>query len=130
MLSNKYQDCLEYIDGYWDKIIHKPDKEKLINHHVITIPHPHMVPNDKKFRFIFYWDTFFMFRGVMGTTREWILKDMVDNFTYLFEKFGIIPNFNSPASMGRSQPPFLSSMILDTYNGYFFPYLRMHEKEK
>lgn len=130
MLSNDYQDCLDYIDSYWDKIIHKPDKETVVNHHVITIPRPHIVPNDKKFRFIFYWDTFFMFRGVMGTKREWILKDMVDNFAYLFDKYGIIPNFNAPASMGRSQPPFFTSMILDTYNGYFFPYLRMQEKEK
>ncbi len=129
MLSNKYKDCLDYIECYWDKIIHKPDKEKVIDQHVITIPHPHIVPNDKKFRFIFYWDTSFMFRGLMGTNREWILKDMVDNFAWLYDKYGIIPNFNAPASMGRSQPPFFTSMILDTYNGYFFPYLRMFKEE-
>ena len=34
---------------------------------------------------------------------------------YLFDIYDIIPNFNAPASMGRSQPPFLSSMIIDTY---------------
>lgn len=127
MISETYSDCLNYIEKYWDKIIHKPDKEKLIDHHVITIPHPHIVPNDKKFRFIFYWDTFFMFRGLMGTKREWILKNMVDNFAYLFEKYGIIPNFNAPASMGRSQPPFFSSMILDAYSGKYFALRRKNE---
>jgi alpha,alpha-trehalase len=45
---------------------------------------------------------------------------MVDNFIYLYERYGIIPNFNSPAATGRSQPPFLTSMVLDVYNGYYF----------
>ncbi|MBI2032916.1 MAG: hypothetical protein HYT10_00385, partial [Candidatus Levybacteria bacterium] len=110
----KYKDCLLYIDSYWDKIIHKPTK-KQINDNVIHIPFCYITPNDKKFNFIYYWDTFFMFRGLMGTKREWVIKDMVDNFTYLLDRYHIIPNFNSYASTGRSQPPFFSSMILDTY---------------
>ena len=56
-----------------------------------------------------------MFKGIMGGPREWIMKAMVENFAHLFETHHIIPNFNAPASMGRSQPPFLSSMILNTY---------------
>ena len=79
---------------------------------------------------MFYWDTFFMFRGLIGTKREWILKNMVNNFIYLFEKYGIIPNFNAPTSMGRSQPPFLTSMILDTYNGYYFNHLRKNKFQR
>lgn len=122
-----YQDCLTYIDSYWEKITHKPEKRK-INQHVITIPHTYISPNVAWVAgnqpYMFYWDTFFMFRGLIGTKREWILREMVNNFTYIFTKHGIIPNFNAPVSMGRSQPPFLSSMILDTYNGYYFAYKR------
>lgn len=124
--QKEYQDCLNYIDSYWDMVTHKPEK-RVINQHVISIPNPYITPNEKwlgKESHMFYWDTFFMFRGLMGTKREKILKGMVNNFTYLFEKYGIIPNFNAPTSMGRSQPPFLTSMILDTYNGYYFDYLR------
>ena len=62
--------------------------------------------------------TVFIFRGLMGTKREWIMKEMVENFAYLFDKYGIIPNFNSHASVGRSQPPFLTSMILDVYKTF------------
>ncbi len=54
----------------------------------------------------------------MGTKREWILNEMVKNFLYLYEKYNVIPNFNSHASVGRSQPPFFSSMILDTYETF------------
>ena len=115
--QSKYKDCLDYIDSYWSKIIHKPTRQK-VNHNFITIPYNFITPNDKKFSYIFYWDTFFMFRGLMGTKREWLMKDMVENFTYLYNRYQIIPNFNSHASIGRSQPPFLTSMILDVYKTF------------
>ena len=130
-----YSDCLEYIDSYWDNIIYRPSRMKLrykvggnftfgdkskvkkqdISSNFIKLPHYYFVPNDNKFTYIFYWDSFFMFRGLLGTKREWIMKEMVENFIYLFKTFDIVPNFSAPASMGRSQPPFLSSMIMDTY---------------
>ena len=63
-----------------------------------------------------------MFRGLMGTKREWVMKEMVSNFVFLQGKYGFIPNFNTPIGLGRSQPPFLSSMIIDTYNNYYKKY--------
>ncbi|MEK7571321.1 MAG: trehalase family glycosidase [Patescibacteria group bacterium] len=86
-----------------------------VNPNFIKLPHYYFVPNDNKFTYIFYWDSYFMFRGLMGTRREWLMREMIENFMYLFHMYQIIPNFNAPASMGRSQPPFFSSMILDTY---------------
>jgi alpha,alpha-trehalase len=112
--TDKYQDCLAYIDSYWDKIISAPAKKK-INRHIIDIPYFFVTPNDKKFRFIFYWDSYFISRGLLGTKREWLVKSMVENFLYLYEKYHFIPNFNALAAMGRSQPPFLTSMIMDAY---------------
>ncbi len=90
-------------------------KNKDINPTSIKLPHYYFVPNDNKFTYIFYWDSFFMFRGLMGTKREWLMRETVENFIYLFNTFHIVPNFSAPASMGRSQPPFFTSMILDTY---------------
>ncbi len=136
MWSEEYQDCLEYIDNYWDKITYKPSHMKLryrikslpyhrndkksvvkrdINPSFIKLPHYYFVPNDNKFTYVFYWDSFFMFKGLLGTRREWLMKEMVENFIYLFNQFEIIPNFSAPASIGRSQPPFFSLMIIDTY---------------
>lgn len=114
MWKQTYKDCLEYIDIYWDKIIHSPTR-KNFNHNVLTIPYEYVTPNDKKFDFIYYWDSFFMFRGLMGTKREGVIKDMVNNFAYLLDTYHVIPNFNSHASINRSQPPFFSSMIFDAY---------------
>jgi len=133
--AQKYKSCLKYIDSYWDKIIVKPDRaspwKKLIitgsrskkSKEIWNVPNAFVTPNDKKFKHLFYWDSFFMLRGMIGTKREWLLKDMVDNFIYLFNNYGVIPNFNSPASSGRSQPPLLTSMIIDTYNGPYYRYM-------
>lgn len=85
------------------------------NPHVIYIPHSYFVPNTGHHRRIYYWDSYFMFRGLMDTKRQWLIREMIDNFIYLFNTYQIIPNFNAPASINRSQPPFLSSMILDNY---------------
>ncbi len=123
MYTEGYQDCLAYIDAYWDQIIRKPARRK-IDHHVVSIPYTYFVPNNKKFSYIYYWDSYFMFRGLIGTKREWLIRDMVKNFTYLFKKYQIIPNFNAPASMGRSQPPFFTSMILDAMS--IPPHIRGH----
>lgn len=131
--QKKYKEELAYIDAYWEKITHKPEKRK-INRHVVEIPYTYISPNVAWVAgnqpYMFYWDTFFMFRGLIGTNREWILKEMVNNFIYIFSKYGVIPNFNAPVSMGRSQPPFLSSMILDTYNGYYFNHMRKTRIQK
>lgn len=137
MWTQEYKDCLEYIDNYWNRIVYKPSKMRLrfkirniphllyefngrmgktdLSSSFIKLPHYYFTPNDSKFTHIFYWDSFFMFRGLMGTKREWLMKEMVENFAYLFKTFQIIPNFSAPASMGRSQPPFFSSMILEAY---------------
>ncbi len=137
-----YKDELKYIDSFWDKVTIKPKKrEKFLNlilkkskkrmhKNILNVPKTFVVPNDKKFTHLFYWDTFFIFKGLLETKREGILHSMVDNFIYLYEKYGIIPNFNSPASTGRSQPPLLTSMILDTYYGYYFAYKKRNKIKK
>jgi alpha,alpha-trehalase len=130
MWTHEYKDCLEYIDSYWNKIIFKPTKlhlkyrfiniptflkDKNQNPHIINVPNAFFVPNLQAQKRICYWDTYFMFKGLLGTKREWIMKAMVENFIYMFGLYQIIPNLNTPASINRSQPPFFSSMILDTY---------------
>lgn len=123
---------LSYIDSYWDKIILRPSQHKTRskildsvimqvlpkdepNPHILEVPYAALVPNDSKYRYIFYWDSYFMFQGLLGTSREWVIPSMVANFIYLFKKYHIIPNFSHPESLGRSQPPLLTSMIFDAY---------------
>ncbi len=128
--SQKYEKELSYIDSFWDKVTVKPKRrdkitnlvlkraEKQTHKNILHIPNSFIVPNQSKFTHIFYWDSYFMFQGLIGTKREWIVKSMVENFIFLYKKYGVVPNFNSPGATNRSQPPFLSSMILDAYKGF------------
>lgn len=114
MVAEEYKDCLAYIDAYWPRIIKSPN-EVLKGNGFLKLPKQYLTPNDKKFSYLFYWDSYFMFRGLIGNGHTELLRDVVDNYIYLIKRYGIIPNFNSHASTNRSQPPFLSSMILDVF---------------
>lgn len=128
MQYEKYKECLSYIESYWSQIILKPESFRIRNrilsrvimknpkdYHIIEVPFACIVPNATKYRYIFYWDSYFMFRGIIGTQHEWVVPEMVENFIYIFKKHQIIPNFSHPESLGRSQAPFLTSMIFDAY---------------
>ena len=115
-LAQEYKDCLEYINQYWDKVIHDP-KDSQGDPHVIPLPNAFLTPNGGSHwkNSMFYWDSFFMIRGIIDTDRDWVIPEVVDNFTYLFNQFGIMPNASIWAFLGHSQPPFFSSMIFDAY---------------
>lgn len=116
MSKEEYKDILAFIEEYWKKIIHDP-KDSSGDPHVIPLPNTFITPNAKSHwkNSMFYWDSFFMFRGLLDTDKDWIIPEVVDNFIYLFNQFGIIPNASVWAFLGHSQPPFLSSMIFDAY---------------
>ena len=61
----------------------------------------------------YYWDAFFIMLGLKecGKKGQQIIKGMVENFFWMFEKYGHIPNSYKSFDT-RSQPPFLTSMIL------------------
>ena len=40
-----------------------------------------------------------------------MIENMVNNFAYLIDKIGYIPNGNRSYYKGRSQPPFFSLMV-------------------
>ena len=79
--TEEYKDCLEYIDSYWDKITFKPSKirlkhsfinlptifkDKKSNPHILFVPNTYFVPNLGAQKRICYWDSFFMFKGLIG----------------------------------------------------------------
>lgn len=114
-LTSKYQDCLDYIDSYWDKITKTQTKDDL-KKGPIKLPKPFLVPNTTRFSLMFYWDSYFMSLGVLGTKRQVLALDLVENMAYLFDRFGIIPNVSSFLFLGSSQPPVFSSLIMEIYN--------------
>ncbi len=77
---------------------------------LIPLPHPYIVPGGR-FREIYYWDSYFTMLGLQVSRRTDSIQDMVDNFAYLIDELGFIPNGNRSYYLGRSQPPFFSLMV-------------------
>jgi neutral trehalase len=47
-----------------------------------------------RFREIYYWDSYFTMQGLAVSNRYDLIEDMLDNFKYLIDTYGHIPNGN------------------------------------
>jgi alpha,alpha-trehalase len=110
----------EYISAYWPKLTryHPKDDESLLG-----LPHRYLVPafeegHEFDFNELYYWDSYFMMQGLLNEKHKDLVIGMVENLLFTFERFKIIPNASRTYLMGRSQPPFLTSFILDIYKTY------------
>ncbi|MBV6645879.1 MAG: alpha,alpha-trehalase TreF [Cyclobacteriaceae bacterium] len=80
---------------------------------LIELPNRYVVPGGR-FREIYYWDSYFTMIGLGASGRLDLVESMLDNFAYLIDTIGFIPNGNRTYYLGRSQPPYFSSMV-NTY---------------
>src|SRR5579864_2559512 len=62
------------------------------------------------------WDSYFIIRGLLRENRIDLAKGMVENFFFEIENYGGVLNANRTYYLTRSQPPFLSSMVLAVYH--------------
>ena len=76
----------------------------------ISLPHSYIVPGGR-FDEIYYWDSYFTMLGLAVDGHEAMILNMVDNFKYLIDTVGHIPNGNRTYFLSRSQPPFYSLMV-------------------
>jgi alpha,alpha-trehalase len=61
------------------------------------------------------WDSYFIQVGLLRDGELRRAQDMVDNFIYEIEHYGTILNANRSYFLSRSQPPFLTRMVLGVY---------------
>jgi alpha,alpha-trehalase len=105
--SKPGQSAEDHINDLWDVLTRQPEKEA---GSLIALPYPYIVPGGR-FSEIYYWDSYFTMLGLQQAGRIEMIRHMVDNFAYLIDKFGFIPNGNRTYYKGRSQPPFYSLMV-------------------
>jgi alpha,alpha-trehalase len=74
----------------------------------------YVVPGGR-FNEMYGWDSYFIVRGLLENNRVALARGMVDNFFFEIEHYGTILNANRSYYLTRSQPPFLSSMVMDVY---------------
>jgi alpha,alpha-trehalase len=91
------------------------DIEKISEHGLLYLPNPYVVPGGR-FNEMYGWDSYFIQLGLLRDGELRLAKDLVDNFLYEIQQYGRILNANRTYYLSRSQPPFLTEMILGVYH--------------
>lgn len=90
------------------------DTTALSPHGLLYLEHKYVVPGGR-FNEMYGWDSYFIVRGLLQDGRTDLAKGMVENFFFEIEHYGSVLNANRSYYLSRSQPPFLTSMILGVY---------------
>jgi alpha,alpha-trehalase len=98
----------QHIRVLWDVLTRQPDTATRGS--LILLPKSYIVPGGR-FREVYYWDSYFTMLGLQVSNRADLIQNMVDNFAYLLDTVGFIPNGNRLYYLSRSQPPFFAGMV-------------------
>lgn len=108
--SDTNQPVEQHIAELWDLLTRPGDSASHPDNTLIPLPHAYVVPGGR-FREIYYWDSYFTMLGLQASNRWDLIEGMVNNFSYLIDTLGFIPNGNRRYYEGRSQPPFYALML-------------------
>jgi len=99
----------QHIEDLWQVLFRGPDRAA-DHSSLIPLPQAYVVPGGR-FREIYYWDSYFTMLGLATSGRTALIRSMVDNFAYLIERIGFVPNGNRTYYCSRSQPPLFAAML-------------------
>ena len=87
------------------------DTNAIQPHGLLYLPNKYVVPGGR-FNEMYGWDSYFIVLGLLRDGRIDLARGMVENFFFEIENYGALLNANRTYYLTRSQPPFLSSMVL------------------
>jgi alpha,alpha-trehalase len=103
------KDVVAHIQTLWSVLKRNPDKP-LEGSSLLPLPNPYIVPGGR-FREVYYWDSYFTMLGLKESGEIKTIEDMVNNFAFMINTYGHIPNGNRTYYLSRSQPPFFALMV-------------------
>lgn len=97
-----------HIDALWDELSRHPARHPRRGS-LLALPHAYVVPGGR-FVEMYYWDSYFTMLGLSASGRHALLHAMTDNFAYLIDTHGHVPNGTRTYYLSRSQPPVFALM--------------------
>jgi alpha,alpha-trehalase len=82
---------------------------------LLYLPNKYVVPGGR-FNEMYGWDSYFIILGLLRDGRKDLARGIVENFFFEIEHYGGVLNANRAYYLTRSQPPFLSSMVLAVHD--------------
>jgi alpha,alpha-trehalase len=108
-VSDPEQTLVAHIDGLWNVLTRHP-REHPTRSSLLPLPEQYVVPGGR-FGEMYYWDSYFTMLGLVESGRADLVHSMADNFAYLIDTFGHVPNGNRSYYLSRSQPPLFALMV-------------------
>ena len=108
-VSNPENSLKEHIDQLWPVLTREP-QDHIPWSSLLALPQAYIVPGGR-FSETYYWDSYFTMLGLAESGRNDLLKCMADNFAWMIENYGHIPNGNRTYYLSRSQPPVFALMV-------------------
>lgn len=108
-VSDPNKTLAQHIDGLWS-VLTRRSKAHPRRSSLLPLPHDYVVPGGR-FSELYYWDSYFTMLGFHGGDRPELLRNMADNYAYLIDTYGHVPNGNRTYYLSRSQPPVFSLMV-------------------
>ncbi|KAG2222884.1 hypothetical protein INT45_013515 [Circinella minor] len=99
-----YRGWLEKLSDEWRDLAFEFDTSKLCDGCVtsaLPVKRPFVIPGGR-FREFYYWDTYFVIRGLLLSDLNELAKDMIENLLDFVDTYGF---------MRKSQPPLLTEMV-------------------
>ena len=90
------------------------DLDTLKTQGLLYLPRPYVVPGGR-FNEMYGWDSYFIQVGLDRDNENKMAKNLADNFLYEVRNYGRVLNANRTYYLTRSQPPFLTQMVLIVY---------------
>ncbi|HWY55823.1 MAG TPA: trehalase family glycosidase [Terriglobales bacterium] len=110
-------DCKVHVEHLPTVIQHpgQPGVDTISPQGLLFLPNSYVVPGGR-FNEMYGWDSYFIILGLVRDHRIDLARGMVENFFFEIEHYGTVLNANRTYYLTRSQPPFLTSMIMEVYN--------------
>ena len=108
-VSPPRQSLPDHIDGLWPVLTRQPE-EHPGRSSLLPLPGSYVVPGGR-FGEMYYWDSYFTMLGLTSSGQAGLVQSMVQNFAYLIDTYGHIPNGTRTYYLSRSQPPVFALMV-------------------
>ncbi|XP_076233763.1 trehalase [Calliopsis andreniformis] len=109
----KYREWIKNLNLIWKQLARKMNDDVAKypeRHSLIYVKNGFIIPGGR-FKEFYYWDSYWVIEGLLLSDMYQTAKGMIDNFVYMVEKYGFIPNGGRIYYLMRSQPPLLHLMV-------------------
>ncbi|XP_048254050.1 trehalase-like isoform X2 [Haliotis rufescens] len=104
--------------GIWEQLgrkIKNDVRDHQDRYSLLYVENPFIVPGGR-FRETYYWDSLWVVHGLLRCEMTQTVRGMLENFFFIIDRYGLIPNGFRVYYKKRSQPPLLAWMVESYYD--------------